>query len=177
MYEVEQLHGLVERLLQIRKHDDAHGDRDLDYLDMATRNAQVESFAMHTRALIDFLYHPRKKPTDAVATDYTPPGWRPPEKLSSLKIVNTRVGTEIAHLSYKRVGITDEERQWPYLRVWLDLSPALQSFAEAASPDLLPAEVASRILELTKPFRHDKVFELQSLALSATNFMPDGERP
>jgi hypothetical protein len=71
--------------------------------------------------------------------------------------------------------MTDEERQWPYLRVWFDLSPALRSFAEAASPDLLPPDVASRILELTEASRHDEVFQLQTLALSATNAVPSRE--
>jgi hypothetical protein len=179
MYELEQLHGLVERLLQIRKHDDAHGDRDLDHLDMATRNAQVESFAIHVRSLIDFLYDVKRFDTDAIASDFVPDGWSPPEKPASLDPVKSRVGQEIAHLSYTRIGLNEINRQWPYLQIWNDLGIPLRAFARSASPDLLPTTMANRILGLTEPsgqkefafvFPTDSVMEL---ALSATNPMPE----
>ncbi len=87
VYEVEQLHGLVVRFLEILEHDEDHGERDLDFLDMATRNAQVESFAIHARALVDFLYDVRMKATDAIAGDFVPTGWTPPKKPLSLSSV------------------------------------------------------------------------------------------
>jgi hypothetical protein len=179
IYEVEQLHGLVTRLLQIREHDEGHGGRDLAYLDMPTRNAQVESFAIHVRSLLDFLYDVRGKTTDAVARDYIPAGWTPPEKPPSLDPVKSRVGKEIAHLSYNRIGLTDVKRQWPYLQVWLDLAKLLRAFAQGASPELLPADVANSILGLTEPPRErllnwDLNWEAVA-ALSATNPLPQGE--
>jgi hypothetical protein len=149
-YAVEQMHGLVERFLVILDHDREHGKRDLDFLDMPTRNAQVESFAVHARALTDFLYDvKRMKPTDALAIDYVPNGWTPPARPAILDTVKPRVGSEIAHLSYKRVGMTDDERQWEYVSVWNALAAVLRAFVAQASPTLLPEDVASAIIGAT----------------------------
>jgi hypothetical protein len=148
VYEVEQLHGLIVKFLEIRAHDDDHGDRDLEFLDMATRNAQVESFAIHTRALLDFLYGVRRQPTDAIASDFVPRGWNAGSKPKILDSVKPRVGSEIAHMSYRRVGLTDAERQWHYLEVWDALAATLTRFANDASADLLPRKVSQSILRL-----------------------------
>lgn len=151
VYEVEQLHGLIVRFREIGEHDREHGERDLDYLDMATRNAQVDSFAIHVRALVDFLYDQRGKDTDVIASDYVPTGWTPPKQPESLRSVKPRVGKEIAHMSYRRVGMTDEQRQWRYVQVWHDLSTILRAFVAKASTDLLPKEVTLSILACLPP--------------------------
>jgi hypothetical protein len=166
----------VTCLLLIREHDEGYGGRDLAHLDMPTRNAQVESFAIHVRSLLDFLYDVRGKSTDAVASDYIPAGWTPPDKPASLDPVKSRVGKEIAHPSYNRIGLTDVTRQWPYLQVWLDLAKLLRAFAQKASPGLLPSDVAKSILGLTEPPRETLLNGGLSweavAALSVTNALP-----
>src|SRR2546426_9248846 len=72
----------------------------------AIANAILESFTVHARALLDFLYAEHPWSDDIIAEDFftTPEQWvsvrgdMPP----SLQEVNRRVGKEISHLTYAR---------------------------------------------------------------------------
>src|SRR5947209_9476026 len=79
------------------------------------QNALIESFAMHARALLAFLYPEKKmrKEGDITANDYITdwPGKRPAEA-DILKPVHHRTNKEIAHLTRARVGLTDEAKGW-----------------------------------------------------------------
>lgn len=171
LYEVEQLHDLTDRLLEVRAHDDAHGSRDLDYLDMATRNAQVESFAINVRVLCDFLYE-RPQQDDVSAGHYIEGDWNPTKLTEGLTFVKDRVNKEIAHLTLRRAQLSEEERQWKYATIWGDIATVLRAFVEAASPDLLSDAVARRIRELTAS-KNDLLASIglshASLAVTATN--------
>jgi hypothetical protein len=151
LYEVAMLRLLTDRLLAARDHDQAAGTRDLAWLDLATRNAQVEAFAIHARAALGFLHEvPKPKPNkeDALARHYAP-GWEPPPLTPTLSKVPDRVGQEIAHLSYGRRTLEEEARAWPYGEIWIDVAAVLRRFAEQASPELLPEDVARLIQDLT----------------------------
>jgi hypothetical protein len=73
----------------------------------AVRNACVESFGMHSRNLIDFLYpSPNRRPDDVTAEDYVDraQAWekargRMPRKLQRAKV---RANEQIAHLTRLR---------------------------------------------------------------------------
>jgi len=80
--------------------------------DMASRsftenvvnNALLESFTIHTRILLDFLFAAKPQLDDVIAEDFfeDPATWhnvRPP-KSEILETVHKRVGKEIAHLTY-----------------------------------------------------------------------------
>ncbi len=78
--------------------------------------------------LIAFLYPENPKTDDAIAEDFIddPAVWhskRPP--LSELlKTVHPRVRKEVAHLTYARARITSEQRQWPFVRIAVEIVKA-----------------------------------------------------
>ena len=88
--------------------------------DLVIKNAMVESFCVHARAVAAFLY-PEKfasRDGDVTATDYVTelPKWRAtrgeqlPEILLDLK---ERTGKEIAHLTSDRKEYDDPGKEWP----------------------------------------------------------------
>lgn len=109
-------------------------------LPWALRMATIESFAMHTRVLIEFLWtdptESRRKrfPNDAFAEDFLPPGrWKTIRDVvpmeSTLEGIQRRAGTEIAHLTYNRTA-DPEERQWEFDRIAGAIGRALRLFLE-----------------------------------------------
>lgn len=104
-------------------------------------NAFLESFTIHTRALLQFLFPKDAKPDDVLAEDYfeNPDDWfqlrgELPEPLT---IVNRRVGKEIAHLTYARLDVTPETKGWNIPVIWAALLRVLQAFAKNAPRDRL----------------------------------------
>lgn len=81
----------------------------------AINKALLESFTIHTRAILDFLYRDESREEDDVlAIDFfnTPDGWKStrPEKSSTHKSVHKKVGKEVAHLAYARQEIKPEKK-------------------------------------------------------------------
>ncbi|MFZ1240171.1 MAG: hypothetical protein WAV74_12730 [Anaerolineae bacterium] len=110
-------------------------------------NAVLESFAIHARVMLGFLYEGKRYPDDVVAGDYfdDPNDWvkvRPsiPEALIP---VQKRANKEVAHLSYKRLGIADEARLWRFIDIAAAIGSIMAVFlrhvpAERLHPDWLP---------------------------------------
>jgi hypothetical protein len=147
LYEVEMLRGLTEELKRVLDHRNAGGDVDVLY-PLAVRNAMVDSFAIRARLLIDFLYGLKgPKPDDTLAEHYVAGDWRPPKLSEELKNARDKVNKGVAHLTYHRLL---EEKEWPYGQIWLELAAIVRVFAKQA-PELLPPEVATKIIELTEP--------------------------
>src|SRR5208283_4896134 len=80
------------------------------------KNAPLESFAIHIRALLDFLYNDNLKIDDMAAEDFVldPKVWKKtrPQLSRNLMKIKNRVGKEIAHLTYARLEITEEAKSW-----------------------------------------------------------------
>jgi hypothetical protein len=170
LYEVEQLEAITMRLLELWEHDGRIGHRDLNRLDMETRNAQVESFAINARALYDFFFS-EPHGDDASARHYVASGaWQPPEVPEALAPVRRRVGKEIAHMTYHRTKLADDARQWKYAEIWRAFGDVLRAFVVQAAPELLPRDVARRIEELASPLVGISI--LSTVAASATNSLP-----
>ncbi len=81
-----------------------------DKLDTTTRRAYVESFTVHTRSLVHFLWAEAPEEDDIVATDFVP-GWHVDMPASVLGI-RTPVAKLIAHLTYARPD-PGGEKDWP----------------------------------------------------------------
>ncbi len=98
------------------------------------RNALIESFTIHARLILDFLYGRRKKPTDVIASDYFDhvKDWKEvrPKKSDKLKNINRRVGQEIAHLSIERLNVKD--KAWS-LNIAADLIHVVRIFCDSIS--------------------------------------------
>jgi len=101
-------------------------------------NALLESFTIHTRALQYFFYPPKNtRDDDVLAQDFMPAsvswerlaGTRP----SALARVPERVGTEIAHISYGRLSVTPEAKQWNVSEITEALLRLIKTFVEHAA--------------------------------------------
>jgi hypothetical protein len=103
-------------------------------------NALVESFTIHTRIILDFLYSEEPRNDDVVAEDYIDPGeWHKLRTQKSLLLqgVHKRVGKEIAHLTYSRQQVTDEDKKWPFLQIANEINVVFQQFLSTVNRDLL----------------------------------------
>ncbi len=95
----------------------------------------IESFAVHVRNIIDFLYKRNPKSTDVVAADFFDPGaWakiRPPQS-SAINAAHFRANKEIAHLSTERIAGNPPEKEWPFADLVVEMKPLLRLFASNA---------------------------------------------
>ena len=98
-------------------------------------NAVVESFIIHTRVLLDFLYDERPRSDDVVASDYFTDrqDWisKRPAMSSTLTKVDRRVGKEVAHLTYVRNEVTDEMKKWPFVEIANEVQRVVAVFVNA----------------------------------------------
>jgi len=90
--------------------------------DIVRRNALIESYAVHLRALLDFFFldEPVRKKTDILAVDYfeDPNEWienRPEMSQEQLKEIKDRVSKEVAHITINRIDKPPSERVWPVI--------------------------------------------------------------
>lgn len=107
-------------------------------------NAALESFTLHARTLLDFLYADKPQADDVIAEDYfdVPAQWLTirPTKTETLGAIHKRVGKEVAHLTYVRLGVTAEAKQWPFGQIAHDINIALNAFLSNVSKDRLSAD-------------------------------------
>ena len=77
-------------------------------------NALLESFTVHARVLLDFLFAENPRPDDVIAEDYflSPDEWIKirDNKSEKLESIHVRVCKEIAHLTYARQIIAPTQR-------------------------------------------------------------------
>jgi len=98
--------------------------------DAARKNCYLESFVLHFRNLVDFLYEPRNaKPDDILAIDFFPDpnAWKTirPAKTAEILDAETRVNKLAVHLTYDRQVLPPN---WGTSKLYSDLEPALRSF-------------------------------------------------
>ena len=107
----------------------------------ALNNAILESFTFHARILLDFLYAENPKPDDVIAEHYfdAPADWLAvrPNKSELLKSIHKRVGKEVAHLTYARLGITAEEKQWQFAQILNEMNAVFKIFQANVSKEKL----------------------------------------
>jgi len=113
-----------------------------ELLELPGRNADIESFAMHVRNLVWFLYPKKRKLRDVVAADYFDEvhdwtGIRP-VRPDSLALVNQRVPVEVAHLGFGRLRRKD--KTWPYEAIWRDLATLIGLFLDNVPEDRVSTE-------------------------------------
>jgi hypothetical protein len=114
------------------------------------RNAFVESFAVHTRNLIDFLYPPASpQPDDVTAEHYVVQVrvWQKargkmPKKLHRAKV---RANKQVSHLTRLRYQGRAPQKQWNLRGLVTMLVPRLKKFARHASPGTLHRDVRTQI--------------------------------
>jgi len=106
-------------------------------MEKAVANACLESFVLHVRNLIDFLYPPASpKPDDILSDHYVRDEgkWqtcRPP-RTSLLADAETRVNKLAAHLTYSRLQL---HRTWKFSDIRADLYRVIRCFVGQLPPD------------------------------------------
>ena len=110
----EHLHYEVGMLLAV-----AHGLESGVLCESPGHNALVESFAIHLRNLVEFLWSDKPKNDQVIAEDYfaLPDDWRSvrgaiPEALRAARI---RAAKEVTHLTYARLLVTEARKGWSFV--------------------------------------------------------------
>ena len=97
----------------------------------------VESFAIHLRNLITFLYPYTKREEDVCAEDYfiNTEVWNKlrPKISSILKRAKTRADKEVGHLTTSRQFGTPESKKWDVAGLTDEVMPILKLFCESAN--------------------------------------------
>lgn len=116
--------------------------------------AVLEAFLLHARNIIFFFYKSEAsgQPDDAVAENFfsNPKHWQQVrgKKPSLIENVQTRMGKNLAHLTYKRLGLTDKERKWPCDDIYSHLITLLKLFVNKVN---LVKKLDDRLLQLSRP--------------------------
>ncbi|MBZ5545556.1 MAG: hypothetical protein LAO07_18070 [Acidobacteriia bacterium] len=98
--------------------------------DIEADNAFLESFVLHVRNLIDFLYPPANiKPDDIIADHYIgePAKWNQPRPGMTELLIDARKRANklAAHLTYARLGM---QKNWEHSKILSELWVTLQWF-------------------------------------------------
>jgi hypothetical protein len=157
LYEIQMIY-LLRGYLAGRVLDQAFqtsGDQGLP-----ARNAAVESFAIHLRNVITFLYNVKGRGsgqhlfaddyvTDRHAYRKARPARSPGSALD--RGVVERIHQQVAHLSHARGGYTPEERVWLYDEICQALDPVMRTFLSYVDPAKVSrdfVEEAQRVLAI-----------------------------
>ena len=95
-------------------------------------NCIVESFGIHARNLRDFFFKTSGKEDDILAVDFFDDReeWSKyiNRKRNILNEINRRVGKELVHLTYSRIGKTREEKIWKKGEIVKDINKLFKQF-------------------------------------------------
>ncbi len=104
-------------------------------------NALLEAFTIHARALLKFLYGQNPRADDVIADDFFPTSleWKKvrPKMTKLLETVRTRVGKEVAHLTYARLDVNPETKPWRFLQILHDIDVSFKEFLRIVPMELL----------------------------------------
>jgi hypothetical protein len=121
-------------------------------------NLLLEGFAIHTRCLRDFLWGRRtpRQPMDAFAVDFCTPGaWElkrgsVPPALSEMDN-RKRLGREVVHLSYLRLEVPADIKDWPVSEIVREILDGLYDFAFEALPARVDDDTRRTLTDLASP--------------------------
>jgi hypothetical protein len=109
--------------------------------DKCIENALLESHIMHARIILDFLYGKVRYDDDARIEDYMDnvSEWQSmlPPKDTLLEQIYQRGHKEIVHLSYKRLEVAPDKKQWEFYKITKAIMQRVNLFLDKANPELL----------------------------------------
>lgn len=87
--------------------------------------------------LLTFLYAEHPRPDDVIAEDYAPswPNIRPPEP-PSLASTHHPFGKEVGYLTYKRLSVSEEAKNWRIGEMVIALRDVLIPFLQRVPDEL-----------------------------------------
>lgn len=106
--------------------------------DLVLKNALLESFAIHLRALTDFFFPPSSsKPDDVLATDFLSALPYSVELPATLEASRGRVHKEVAHLTYGRQEVAEEAKKWVLKAILAEILTLANTFIRKVPDDTL----------------------------------------
>ena len=134
-YEWDMLNYLAQAMSE-RRLGKAQGNEDA-----VLSNAMIESFAVHVRNLIFFLFTEEPKLDDVLATHFVsdPAAFKTACGVKSeiLKNAQSRAGKEVAHLTYDRLKFTAETRAWRFVEIATEVHRVMKIFLQHADQSTL----------------------------------------
>lgn len=94
----------------------------------------LEVFTLHFRNLYDFLYDRKPKPDSVISSEFFPDPmiWRNKRRqiksMKSLDGARKRTNTEVSHLSWDRLDVTEEKKDWRFEEIFNSLNQILIEF-------------------------------------------------
>lgn len=160
VYEAGMLHELTVKLMN-RHHQD----------DPIVENPLLESFGIHSRNLIDFLWLGKPmKDTDAIAADYVT-DWNAPAMSDRLSGVKDRVGREMVDLSYNRLDV--DRKGWQVLGIGPEITSAFGTFAIAVPADRVSDDWHEAVWAATGAVPPERAAEMEKYFVSAEDVRPE----
>lgn len=139
-YEMQQLRFAVERLAALGEQEGPE------------RNMAIESFALHTRCLLEFLWYKRdEKEPDSLRALHFCEDWRIDGMPHALAGVPKRINKEIVHLTYGRQRVVEEAKGWDFEAIFKAVAKRLREFTDEALPDRLYDSTREHLKELAEP--------------------------
>lgn len=126
-----------------------------DELKVVVNNLMVESFAIHLRSLIDFLYKPsHTRNTDVYAENFfsNQNEWATirPTISDSLKDARKRADKEVKHITVERIsGSTNPQKAWRIGRLADEIISLLKIFTNTANKDKLDKKISNYLHQST----------------------------
>jgi hypothetical protein len=104
-------------------------------------NALLESFVIHVRVHLEFLYAKGANHDAVIAADYFPSSnhWEKlrPALSDTLKKARIRAHKELAHLTYARLNVTPETKPWAFIEIANQIHKVMDIFLENVPKHLL----------------------------------------
>jgi hypothetical protein len=146
-YSREHLWYEIDMLLQVYE---LSGKKFPDELKTVLTNILIESYTIHFRNLVTFLYPTKNvRPSDVYAYHfYTPKtDWQKiaPVISPTLEKARGRAHREIGHLTTKRHFGTPQEKHWNFTELLIELVLVLKVFSDSADPSKLDVAVKNLI--------------------------------
>lgn len=145
-YEIQMLCGCLQLLM-------ANLQSPSQALVGVMRNALLESFAIHLRNLVDFLYPNTVKDSDVLADDFFPHAKRPgafPALPVNLADARKRAHKQVSHLTTGRLDAGDPGKNWSVHALTREVLAVLVEFSRLASPGKLDSSVRDYISQISK---------------------------
>lgn len=129
------------------KRDATKNDPDLIF----SKNALLETFAIHSRNLIDFLFPPLKAyKTDVTIKDYMddPGNQQIPECPGILEEARTKAHKQVAHLTTDRISYEITGKEWDFLEIYNVIIDQLNAYKPLIAPSRLSPDVTERLVKI-----------------------------
>lgn len=110
----------------------------------AMNNALLESFAIHLRNLVEFLWPEKPKNDHVIAQDFFPlaDDWKKlcPPIPKEVREARIRAAKEAAHLTYARLLVVPDKKAWAYVSLMNEIMKTFKLFLQHVPKETLDSK-------------------------------------